>query len=436
MDEAKLERLLKKPVRDHEEGSRGSDRLRAVLQPPGRGPRALSDQALRELERACVVAPDDKLALERLQDERVRRGLGWHGEEMPPGVCVDVRAGRGVYAFALEPKGTKGGPIGDGPQLVYVPAGEVECDQCRGREVLRVGGVERMVCPDCNGTGKRKISPFYLGRFPVTWSEYLAFCGATRYTAPLGPSGHGLDIGGVIAAQWGRPDVHLDLRAPRMKHHPATHISLDDARAFCSWAGLRLPSEGEWKWAALGAPVVTRERATPEDEKRLPGLREFCGPASEIVSTTYRRYPWGNEPPSPERCVWAGGYHGLESDDYGRPTGTAPVVAWLCPSSSPGAFVRPRPGVCVADSFEAPAGAHTDRCRLVPARPLGASWCGAHDMAGNVWEWTSDGQLRGGSFRSPDHLLARDVQHWDHAGDTVPAGPQHDIGFRVALSAS
>lgn len=68
-------------------------------------------------------------------------------------------------------------------------------------------------------------------------------------------------------------------------------------------------------------------------------------------------------------------------------------------------------------------------------RPGGASWCGAHDMVGNVYQWTSDRQLLGGSFRTPLHMLADSVLR-DHAADTVPAGTQNDVGFRVALSAA
>jgi formylglycine-generating enzyme required for sulfatase activity len=405
----------------------------------------MSDESMRVLERAHAKAPDDQLALERLQDERVRRGLGWHGEALPENALM-VRE-RGVYGLPL----TQGGYL----ELVYVPGGEVPCRDFSGPHRLEDG----TECPDCNGTGKRKIAPFYLGRFPVTWTEYLAFCGAARHTAPLGEHGHGLAIGNVIAAQWGRPDVHLELRAPEMRFHPATHVSLDDARAFCQWAGLRLPTEQEWKHAALGPsaacscvlvkdvikklgagnPVVTLAAIASQSLDGLPC--PYCAGSKRIS----RRFPWGNEPPSPERCVWAGHPRfGLDTinvritpgplgareiQDHTRGS-TAPVVAERC-------TVHP---ICGGRFKEA------DGCRmaLVPARPLGASWCGAHDLCGNVWEMTSGrtggryGLMLGGSFRSIDDEpfqgeegLRKSLTWGGPIGE-----PSDEVGFRVALSAS
>jgi hypothetical protein len=95
---------------------------------------------------------------------------------------------------------------------------------------------------------------------------------------------------------------------------------------------------------------------------------------------------------------------------------------------------------CYSPLACAVVGENLAETRLVPARPAGASWCGAHDMAGNVFELVESGLAFGGSFRSPD------MTGWPRntgplEGRTRPDGrrgldsSRDDVGFRVALSA-
>ncbi len=55
--------------------------------------------------------------------------------------------------------------------------------------------------------------------------------------------------------------------------HPVVHVSWNDARAYCAWAGKRLPTEAEWECAARGGLV--QKRFAWGDEL-TPGGRHLC----------------------------------------------------------------------------------------------------------------------------------------------------------------
>jgi formylglycine-generating enzyme len=194
-------------------------------------------------------------------------------------------------------------PAGTPHELVGVPSGTFAMGSDRGYIDERPGH-------------EVYLDRFYIDRFEVTVAQYRACVTAGVCLAPAAGDGF----------NWG----HADRDA-----HPVNGVSWVDARAYCQWAGLRLPTEAEWEKAARG--------------------------------TDGRTYPWGEETASCDRAVMDAG-------------------GWGC---------------------------GRDSTWPVGSKPQGVSPYGAHDMAGNVWEWAADWY---------------DEEYYAHSPSRNPTGPVNSMG--------
>lgn len=153
---------------------------------------------------------------------------GWHGEVMPAGLSKGPIEGEYLWHI-------------DGSIMVYVPAGtftmgseDGDSDERPVREVL--------------------LDAFYIDKYEVSWRQWRL----SGLPLPMDINGRPIRPDKPV---WGRGDSV-----------PVSYIKWTDAKAYCAWAGKRLPTEAEWEKAARG--------------------------------TDGRIYPWGNDEPTFDHAVW------------------------------------------------------------------------------------------------------------------------------------
>ena len=139
-----------------------------------------------------------------------------------------------------------------------------------------------------------RLDPFRIGATTVTNKQFGRFVKATGYRTEAERFGTSLVFirhltpptlakarRRVAAAPWWieiegacwnnpfGPDTGIRGRLG----HPAVHVTWNDAAAYCDWAGVRLPTEAEWEFAARGPHA---QRRFPWGDELTPDGRHLC----------------------------------------------------------------------------------------------------------------------------------------------------------------
>uniref|UniRef100_A0A493TMN1 Sulfatase modifying factor 1 n=1 Tax=Anas platyrhynchos platyrhynchos TaxID=8840 RepID=A0A493TMN1_ANAPP len=189
-----------------------------------------------------------------------------------------------------------------GSQMVAIPGG-----------VFTMGTDEPEIWQDGEGPARRvRLNGFYMDQHEVSNEDFERFVNATGYLTEAEKFGDSFVFEGMLSeelphsALWPAlqnfincaDDLVPFVFFPRMDH-PVLHVSWNDAVAFCTWAGKRLPTEAEWEYSCRG------------------GLEN-------------RLFPWGNklQPKGQHYAnIWQGVFPSNNTAEDGY-KGTAPVTAF------------------------------------------------------------------------------------------------------------
>jgi formylglycine-generating enzyme required for sulfatase activity len=116
----------------------------------------------------------------------------------------------------------------DGAVMIFIPAGKF----LMGSTPVQVQQAE-LALPAGDFTDEEPPRQVYLDGYwiyknDVTVARYRKFCKATNHDMPAAPG-------------WGWKD-----------DQPIVNVTWDDAKAYCDWAGVALPTEAQWEKAARG----------------------------------------------------------------------------------------------------------------------------------------------------------------------------------------
>lgn len=129
----------------------------------------------------------------------------------------------------------------DGMILLYVPAGPFTMGMTESDSQAQCEKYN----PDCQGINFKTEEPPHTVDIAAFWIDSTEVTNYMYATC--------VRDGACNPPDFLRSSTHLNYFGnPEFDNYPVIYVSWDDANAYCSWAGRRLPSEAEWEKAARG----------------------------------------------------------------------------------------------------------------------------------------------------------------------------------------
>lgn len=184
---------------------------------------------------------------------------------------------------------------------------------------------------------KIQINAFYLDKYEVTNRLFQQFVQQTGHQTTAEQEGsaqafvEGKGWEEVKGASWRKPEASATVFDSDRAEHPVVTVSWVDARAYCRWAGKRLPTEAEFEYALRAGTMTkywwgggssgSRRVANVADESAKHLLKVVMsgyndGAVRTAAVGSYEANPWGLHDMSGNVAEWTADWY--SGDYYGE----------------------------------------------------------------------------------------------------------------------